>query len=390
MFIFRLMKKRHLLFYLSFLFFLLVLVTGCGHRVIRSHVVATKQIQVSNGRIAFANKIQKDPLSSNQSISVYSEVQLISPASKSAFTLPTPRDDRSNPLYRYLALPIWAPNGKKLMVIAGQEIFITSADGKGSIRIEDYREIIPKAEDFAWSPDSQRLAYEIYGSIVVAQADGSKSVQAADSQLRRINNILIGWSSDGQSLIFVEQAESNNLSLYRLSIPQTLPNENQDWSQSSRQKLATWPIEENGGCQMHPNGQQVACLISQTVKLIEIENGHQSNFLEGTLTKLPVWSPDGHAIAFTTGERLQTLWAMTSDGRQLPRKVAEAAPFLTWQWSPDSQKLLWVEHPKIVNGFWMGQGLFIIDADGKNRHTVVTPGQKGVAISSASWQPLPR
>jgi Tol biopolymer transport system component len=384
------MKKRRLLFCLGFLCFLLVWVTGCGYRVPRSHVVSTKQIPVSNGRIAVANQIQKSPMSTTQSALVFSEVQLISPTGTGALTLPTPEYPRTEVLADSSKLPIWAPNGKRLTLIAGQELFITNADGTGSSKIGEYRELIPNPEDFAWSPDSQRLAYGIYGNIIIAQADGSRKTWAVDSHLRRADSILLGWSADSRSILFVQPSDRDHLALYRLSIPEILPDDNQPGFQNNRQHLATWSSDEYGGCRMHTNGRQVACFIAQAVKLIDIEDGHQSDFLTSQLTSLPVWSPDGRMIAFTTGDTPQTLWTiMAGQGLQLPRRIAEDISFITWQWSPDAQRLLFVPYPRFVDGFKIGQGLFIIDPDGKNKKTVVAPGQKGIEITSVSWQPVP-
>ncbi|MCY7321797.1 MAG: hypothetical protein LH660_08360 [Phormidesmis sp. CAN_BIN36] len=73
--------------------------------------------------------------------------------------------------------------------------------------------------------------------------------------------------------------------------------------------------------------------------------------------------------------------------RQSPRKIAEA--FATWQWSPDSQKLLFAPAATDVNGFKAGQGLFTVNADGKNLQTLISPNQVGTTIRFASWQPVP-
>ncbi|MCY7321796.1 MAG: hypothetical protein LH660_08355 [Phormidesmis sp. CAN_BIN36] len=180
-------------------------------------------------------------------------MQSISSLGVGAFTLPHPANDASAQKQN-VELPIWAPNGKKLMVIAGKTLFTTNPDGTGSAKISDYGRGVPAAEDFAWSPDSQRLAYGIYGSISVAEADGSRKIQVADSNLRRVKNSLVGWSSDSKQLLFVEQSAQDEFYLYSLPIPETLPDSTQELDQSNRKRLATWSIQEFRGCRMHPIG----------------------------------------------------------------------------------------------------------------------------------------
>lgn len=369
------MKKLHLICCLSPL---ILLLAACGS-------------QVSNGRIAYTNKIQAEPYHRDRGIPIYRDVQFISPLGTGASTLPHPTPDASGDK-RNVELPIWSPDGKKLMVIAKNTLYTTNPDGTGTTKISEYRTIIPDAKDFAWSPDSQRLAFALHGGISVAEQNGSRKVLVADSKLRRVDNSLVGWSADSQSVLFYQQLPQDKIALYRIAIPKTLPETPEGLADSDRKQLASWSSQEFNGCRMHPNGQQVACLIGETVKLVAIDNGNQSDFLAGKIKVLPVWSLDGERIAFTTqaSGAPEILWTMASHGWQSPQKIAEAPDFAIWQWSPDSQKLLFAPAETRVEGFDVGQGLFTINADGKNLQTIVPSDRVGNTIRFVSWQPLPR
>jgi Tol biopolymer transport system component len=355
---------------------LLIILPGC----------ATK---AKNGRIAYAQSLQQEAFNPNRGIPLVLEIQSVNAKGKDKQPLKSP-----NPKIAITtSLPLWSPDGKKMTVVAGRYLYMLNANGQNLLRLASYDEITPDAEDFAWSPDSQGIAYAEDDSIHVSWQTG-ETILVADSQQRRISNTLLGWSEDGKDLVFYEQSANDEFTLFRLPIPKTIPSSSTtrpELPRSDRRALATWPIRKFYGCQMHSNRRQVACRFDQTIELVDLDSGKRQPFLSGKLTELPIWSRNGDRLAFVqqTSAGNEELWTMDNWGKSRQR-VAEAAGFADWQWSPDGTKLLYIPAASTINGFQTSRGIFTVDVNGENRQLLIPGDQPGLVYKTASWQPIPR
>ena len=88
------------------------------------------------------------------------------------------------------------------------------------------------------------------------------------------------------------------------------------------------------------------------------------------------WSPTGNTIAFTfVNDGGFDIYTIRSDGANLTRLTHDPSPYNNWpMWSPDGKKIAWGR----------GEGIWIMNADGTNKHEVT--GEGGVP---GAWAPGP-
>ena len=394
------MKYRADLF--SCLWLVSLLLAACGDQS------STKYVELGtyeNGQITYAIDRQEQPLSREQSIRIHKEVRSSSPSETKLPILDFLEEYVVEDIS--VEMPIWSPNGESLMFLEAGRIKTVGADGTGKADIGECREITPDEWNFVWSPNSQRVAHACYDSISVVSKDGTRGLLAASDERRKLVNTPIGWSGDGQYLLFVQYSASGNpedfvdgrdnrpLTFYKIPVPETLPEEFSLIPQRKKTELARWPIEDIYGYIMHPNGQEIAVTKGDnTVILLSIDRGDQRPLLASEFAELDMWSdikwsPDGQWISFITGEYgSNTLWVMPSSGRGDRHQVAYAPAFNVWQWSPDSKELLFSSVADRIDGFAYGQGLSSFVVETKDIKSIVEKGEKGIEITSASWQPL--
>ena len=247
---------------------------------------------------------------------------------------------RSAPTSLDVQTPAWSPDGRKLAFVSrrdgNSEIYVINADGSGQENLTQHpaRDSHP-----SWSPDGRKLAFvsrrDGNSEIYVMSADGSglRNVTRAPS-----NDLDPAWSPDGGAIAFVKMIQ--------------------------------------GKCA--PSGPGTPCGNNYETFLYVV-NGDGSGLRR--LTTHPAhlfnhsWSADGKTIRY--GRYL--VQADGSGQTELPENV----PF-GGAWSPDGKRFAFAHVDSSPgNGTDANAGLWVVDADGRNRRRVV----RYAVGSNPAWSP---
>src|SRR4029077_4927670 len=105
----------------------------------------------------------------------------------------------------------------------------------------------------------------------------------------------------------------------------------------------------------------------------ELTGGKEQN-------RLPVWSPDGTRIAFSsTRDGNDEIYVMNKDGSNVRRLTNNPAPDITPTWSPNGGQLAF------TSDRWGGPAIYVMGADGLNPRRISTEGY----CDRATWSPPP-
>lgn len=192
---------------------LLGLLVGCGGP------------QMKNGRIAIGRSVQQQGFIRGGWVRVNQEVMTVSSSGFGAMAInspiasKTPAQSSGGESYS-VELPIWSPDGTRMLVITGRTLYVVNADGTGAVPITPFGETSPEKKDFAWSPDGKFFAYALYGHLYVVSIDGQKRLLVGDLGQSGVYNVPLGWSEDGKRLIFYvhDQRDTHSVQLYNLAI----------------------------------------------------------------------------------------------------------------------------------------------------------------------------
>ena len=130
--------------------------------------------------------------------------------------------------------------------------------------------------------------------------------------------------------------------------------------------------------------------------VLELARGALSRFTtDGSNNHLPVWTPDGRRLAFSSGRgRSGDLFWQSVDGRGGPERLAQSPQHQdVGSWSPDGQVLAFAEvHPVTGWDLWMleladGSTRPFLDTPAQEMQPMISPGGRWLAyVSNESGQ----
>jgi TolB protein len=181
--------------------------------------------------------------------------------------------------------PTWLPDGR----IAFRDpytgsVSIINSDGSNRVTLLSYFD----GASLDWSPDGTRIAFGRRGDVWLMNADGG-----GQTPLTTLGGSAPRWSPDGGTIVFECAVPVNSVNL--------------------------------NICSIHPDGTGFASVTRSA---------------EPERSSRPVFSPDGHRIAFARSlsgpEGAYKLWSMASDGSDQQHVLDQWANSIDWQSLRDS------------------------------------------------------
>ncbi|MCI0695821.1 DPP IV N-terminal domain-containing protein [candidate division KSB1 bacterium] len=210
----------------------------------------------------------------------------------------------TQPLLRGFTLPAWSPDGKKLALVRGAQIYTIDVVSLDPVRVDSssLRQLTFEGRNFfpAWSPDGQWIAYDntICGSAVEPPPPNSCGILILNYEGQNQRFISRGrfpdWLPDGNYLLYVGLYNE----IYQININDT----------------------------------------SQIAKLTSLNQV----YIYATDNRYPKYSHDGTKIAFYSQPRVgpPAIWVMNSDGSNIHKLSSDYAQ--QFDWSPDGQRIAFI------------------------------------------------
>ncbi len=194
-----------------------------------------------------------------------------------------------------------SPDGKKIAFIARGDVFAASAkDGGDARRITS---IAAPESRISWAPNSKGIAY-LSARDSVAHLYSFDFVKGVETQLTRdtLSDTQAVYSPDGKSLAFIRGGKELRV---------------MDVNSKLDHAIATGTLERSGPFQQRaiawsPDSKWIAYLASgeklfHNLRVVPAAGGQdkQVSFLPNSSIGSFAWSPDGHFLLFTSGQRTE-------------------------------------------------------------------------------------
>ena len=228
-----------------------------------------------------------------------------------------------------LPQPQWSPDGMKIALASRGVYVVDVASGR-------LTEIVPPTDAVAvaWSPDGQRLAVAAAPSLTVPSA--RIFVVGADGQglteiARQVDSPVRGlaWSPQGDLIAFI--AGTNGFSgEARLFVVKPDGSDLRSLVQGVESGLAWSPDDRRLAVSLVDPSFSPFSGGASNIYTVDVDDGSTTRLTDAAASEYaPTWSPDGSAIAFTSGRDAESgIFAVHSDGALTPLvpTLDQAAP----------------------------------------------------------------
>jgi Lysyl oxidase/WD40-like Beta Propeller Repeat len=203
-------------------------------------------------------------------------------------------------VYAYGFAPAWNATGKRLAFVLRGDVWAMDADGT---HLAQLTHTDAAEEEPQWSPDGRSLVFEREGAIYTIAADGTGE--------RRIvaNGNDPAWSPDGTRIAF---GRDGDLFSIRLESRTTRP--------------LTQTLETEAQPAWSPDAKRVVYADETGIHLLDVQTDARSLVTDEPGDANPVFSPDGHRVAF---ERAGSIWIVAGNGTGERRIATGRDP--SWQ-----------------------------------------------------------
>src|SRR5262245_15595614 len=254
----------------------------------------------------------------------------------------------------------WSPDGNRIAFVReeqtgpnqrGDLLYVADVDGEHLRRVG-------VGDEPSWSPDGRRIAFVQQNGVVTAASDGSGPQTIAGTlSSPRDSPVGLGWSPDGQSLLYRRQHTTTGTAFGAcLADPDGKRPTRTVWRSVTARVL---------GASFSSDGRSIAVMADSGLDVIDSTTGQvrwniplssRFNYMP------PVWSPDGSQIAFTgyleaccissSGLHWIDVYVINADGSGLRRLTGvrgRPPPFLVPPWVYDEISL---EPPSFDPVWW--------------------------------------
>jgi hypothetical protein len=206
--------------------------------------------------------------------------------------------------------------------------------------------------------------------------DGSNQSQLTNDPTR-CGNIEPAWSPDGARIAFVT-CQGGNREIAVMA------------ADGSGQTRLTDGSADDFSPDWSPDGSRIAFVRGTNIFVMNADGSGQTSIRQGGSPADPVWSPDGTQIAFrdqNVPAHSTEIYLMNADGsnvRQLTSSILFAGNSKP-SWSPDGTRILFLFFDSFICGIFGNRctdGLYVMNADGGNRKSVIQP-----IVDNPGWSP---
>jgi serine/threonine protein kinase len=237
--------------------------------------------------------------------------------------------------------PSWAPDGHRLLFVAGSDLFVSNADGT------EPRKLITVQQTAACptaSPDGKRIRFAIVpadhtsAAIWEIRSDGTGLHPLFPGWHNPPQEFCGFWTPDGRYFFFAYWTGSR-FDLFAIREPWGLFR----WRASQPFQLTTGPMSFHSGT-VSPDGKKIFAAGLQGRGELVRYDGHSRQFvpyLSGISAGELDFTPDGKWVTYIVYPE-QTLWRSRVDGSDRLQLTDASALAALPRWSPDGSKVSYV------------------------------------------------